>query len=89
MSSYVLERPVLTPNRQVQNKEGVEMTKTTGAGGGIRARISKAKMFIDAALLSPETDVGMVKKIIDCLYLLALPFSFDTAVEDNSRRVNS
>ena len=25
----------------------------------------------------------MVKKIIDCLYLLALPFSFDTAVEDN------
>ncbi len=44
---------------------------------------SKAKAVIDAALLSPETDIGMVKKVIDCLYLLALPFSFDTGVEDN------
>ena len=55
-----------------------------GTGKGPHGKAGKAKALIDSALLSPETDIPMVKKIIDCLYLLALPFAFDVGVTDNS-----
>ena len=65
-----------------------------GSGKGHRGKggkAGKAKVLIDSALLSPETDIPMVKKIIDCLYLMSLPFSFDVGVTDNteSTRLNA
>lgn len=73
-------------------KRGVLDAEGPGKGPrGMAGKMGKAKALIDSALLSPETDIPMVKKIIDCLYLMALPFSFDVGVTDNteSTRLNA
>ena len=73
-------------------KEGRRRKRQGNSGrSGSGSKGGKAKQLIDAALLSPETDIVMVKKVIDCLYLLTLPFSFDVGVEDNveSAKLNS
>jgi hypothetical protein len=72
-----------------RDREGRGARSSSSSSSHARAgmnnrKANKAKAVIDAALLSADTDIVMVKRVVDCLYLLSLPFSFDVGVADNS-----